>query len=99
MQKIVPRRRLWPLVKCAEVCLAQLDISLTPCPELENFVAHDAEVRSLSIGKKSRRVFITGGNDRKVKLWAIGKQTPLLVCAPYVNDTAINLFFLAILKF
>uniref|UniRef100_A0A0E0JPI7 Katanin p80 WD40 repeat-containing subunit B1 homolog n=1 Tax=Oryza punctata TaxID=4537 RepID=A0A0E0JPI7_ORYPU len=42
------------------------------------FVAHDAEVRSLSIGKKSSRVFITGGSDRKVNLWAIGKQTPLL---------------------
>lgn len=95
MQKIVPRRRLWALVNCVQVCLAQLDISLTPRPELENFVAHDAEVRSLSIGKKSRRVFITGGNDRKVKLWAIGKQTPLLVCAPYVNDTATDFFWLS----
>ncbi|XP_052140737.1 katanin p80 WD40 repeat-containing subunit B1 homolog KTN80.2-like isoform X1 [Oryza glaberrima] len=45
---------------------------------LQEFVAHDAEVRSLSIGKKSSRVFITGGSDRKVNLWAIGKQTPLL---------------------
>jgi katanin p80 WD40 repeat-containing subunit B1 len=44
-------------------------------------VAHDAEVRSLAIGKKSSRVFITGGSDRKVNLWAIGKQTPLLVCS------------------
>jgi len=69
--------------------LLKLDISLTQHPELENFVAHDAEVRSLSIGKKSSRLFITGGNDRKVNLWAIGKQTPLLVCVPYVNNTAI----------
>ncbi|KAK3165627.1 hypothetical protein QOZ80_1AG0035730 [Eleusine coracana subsp. coracana] len=46
--------------------------------KLQEFVAHDAEVRSLSIGKKSSRVFITGGSDRKVNLWAIGKQTPLL---------------------
>ncbi|KAG2592178.1 hypothetical protein PVAP13_5NG529500 [Panicum virgatum] len=45
---------------------------------LQEFVAHDADVRSLAIGKKSSRVFITGGNDRKVNLWAIGKQTPLL---------------------
>ncbi|OEL21995.1 Katanin p80 WD40 repeat-containing subunit B1-like protein [Dichanthelium oligosanthes] len=44
----------------------------------EEFAAHDADVRSLAIGKKSSRVFITGGNDRKVNLWAIGKQTPLL---------------------
>ncbi|XP_062223147.1 katanin p80 WD40 repeat-containing subunit B1 homolog KTN80.1-like isoform X2 [Phragmites australis] len=46
--------------------------------KLQEFVAHDAEVRSLAIGKKSSRMFITGGNDRKVNLWAIGKQTPLL---------------------
>ena len=59
-------------------------------------MAHDAEVRSLAIGKKSSRMFITGGNDRKVNLWAIGKQTPLLVFVPYVNDTTV---LLAILKF
>ncbi|XP_006646391.1 katanin p80 WD40 repeat-containing subunit B1 homolog KTN80.1-like [Oryza brachyantha] len=45
---------------------------------LQEFVAHDAEVRSLVIGKKSSRVFITGSSDRKVNLWAIGKQAPLL---------------------
>jgi hypothetical protein len=64
-----------------KVRIAQtLDISLTCNLKLEEFVAHDAEVRSLAIGKKSSRVFITGGSDRKVNLWAIGKQTPLLVC-------------------
>ena len=74
--------------------LLKLDISLTQHPELENFVAHDAEVRSLSIGKKSSRVFITGGNDRKVNLWAFGKQTPLLVCVLY--GTAIVFDYLEI---
>lgn len=59
-------------------------------------MAHDAEVRSLSIGKKSSRVFITGGNDRKVNLWAIGKQTPLLVYVHYVNDTAMAFGYLEI---
>lgn len=72
-----------------EACIAQVYNSLTWKPKLEEFVAHDAEVRSLSIGKKSSRVFITGGSDRKVNLWAIGKQTPLLVCAPItVMDTS-----------
>jgi WD40 repeat protein len=59
----------------------KFDLSLTRHPKIEEFVAHDAEVRSLAIGKKSSRVFITGGSDRKVNLWAIGKQTPLLVCS------------------
>lgn len=70
----------------------KFDISLTSYFKLEEFVAHDADVRSLAIGKKSSRVFITGGNDRKVNLWAIGKQTPLLVHVPYANGTAIFLF-------
>ncbi|KAL5220377.1 hypothetical protein ABZP36_025090 [Zizania latifolia] len=55
----------------------------------QEFVAHDAEVRSLSIGKKSSRVFITGGSDRKVNLWAIGKQTPLLIAAESITYTPI----------
>jgi len=76
--------------------LFKFDIPLTWHPKLEEFVAHDADVRSLAIGKKSSRVFITGGNDRKVNLWAIGKQTPLLVRVPYASDTAI---FLLSLKF
>ncbi|KAL6845258.1 hypothetical protein ACP4OV_024753 [Aristida adscensionis] len=52
----------------------------------EEFVAHDADVRSLAIGKKSSRVFITGGDDRKVNLWAIGKQTPLLSLSGHTSS-------------
>ncbi|XP_039130994.1 katanin p80 WD40 repeat-containing subunit B1 homolog KTN80.1-like isoform X2 [Dioscorea cayenensis subsp. rotundata] len=44
----------------------------------QEFVAHTSGVNCLSIGKKSCRVFITGGEDRKVNLWAFGKPTPLL---------------------
>ncbi|TVU34896.1 hypothetical protein EJB05_16752 [Eragrostis curvula] len=69
--------------KCA---LLKFDISLTSHPKIEEFVAHDAEVRSLSIGKKSSRVFITGGSDRKVNLWAIGKQTPLLSLSGHTSS-------------
>ncbi|KAH7675836.1 Microtubule severing protein katanin p80 subunit B (contains WD40 repeats) protein [Dioscorea alata] len=44
----------------------------------QEFVAHTSGVNCLSIGKKSCRVFITGGEDRKVNLWAFGKPTPLM---------------------
>ncbi|KAM0868606.1 hypothetical protein ACQ4PT_041226 [Festuca glaucescens] len=54
--------------------------------KFQEFVAHDAEVRSLAIGKKSSRVFITGGSDRKVNLWAIGKQTPLLSLSGHTSS-------------
>ncbi|KAM0943946.1 putative transcription factor WD40-like family [Dioscorea sansibarensis] len=45
---------------------------------ISSFVAHTSDVNCLSIGKKSCRVFITGGEDRKVNLWAFGKPTPLM---------------------
>ncbi|XP_008800146.2 katanin p80 WD40 repeat-containing subunit B1 homolog KTN80.4-like [Phoenix dactylifera] len=46
--------------------------------KLQEFIAHTSDVKCLNIGKKSSRVFVTGGEDRKVNLWAIGKPTPLL---------------------
>ncbi|KAK6932507.1 Katanin p80 subunit, C-terminal [Dillenia turbinata] len=46
--------------------------------KLQEFVAHSTAVNCLSIGKKARRLFITGGEDQKVNLWAIGKPTSLM---------------------
>ncbi|XP_076942732.1 katanin p80 WD40 repeat-containing subunit B1 homolog KTN80.1-like isoform X2 [Bidens hawaiensis] len=43
--------------------------------KLQEFVAHTANVNCLKIGKKTRRNFITGGDDEKVNLWSIGKPT------------------------
>ncbi|XP_024987533.1 katanin p80 WD40 repeat-containing subunit B1 homolog isoform X2 [Cynara cardunculus var. scolymus] len=39
------------------------------------FVAHSANVNCIKIGKKTRRHFITGGDDEIVNLWSIGKST------------------------
>ncbi|RZB38685.1 katanin p80 WD40 repeat-containing subunit B1, partial [Asbolus verrucosus] len=38
-------------------------------------MAHDANVNCLALGHKSGRVMVTGGDDKKVNLWAIGKQS------------------------
>ncbi|KAJ6333589.1 hypothetical protein OIU77_009455 [Salix suchowensis] len=46
--------------------------------KIEEFVAHSTNVNCLSIGKKACRMFITGGDDHKVNLWAIGKPTSLM---------------------
>lgn len=46
--------------------------------KLQEFVAHSSKVNCLSIGKKACRMFITGGDDNKVNLWAIGKPTSLM---------------------
>ncbi|KAI9090476.1 WD40-repeat-containing domain protein [Phlyctochytrium arcticum] len=46
--------------------------------KIYDFVAHDAATTCLRIGPKSGRVMVTGGEDRKVNLWTIGKTTPIL---------------------
>jgi WD40 repeat protein len=47
--------------------------------KLQEFVAHSAAVNCLKIGRKSSRVLVTGGEDHKVNLWAIGKPNAILV--------------------
>ncbi|XP_006848621.2 katanin p80 WD40 repeat-containing subunit B1 homolog isoform X1 [Amborella trichopoda] len=46
--------------------------------KLQEFVAHSSNVNCLKIGKKSSRVLVTGGEDHKVNLWAIGKPNAIL---------------------
>ncbi|XP_022724348.1 katanin p80 WD40 repeat-containing subunit B1 homolog isoform X4 [Durio zibethinus] len=46
--------------------------------KLQEFVAHTANVNCLSMGKKTCRLLITGGDDHTVNVWAIGKPTSLM---------------------
>ncbi|PHT26195.1 Katanin p80 WD40 repeat-containing subunit B1 [Capsicum baccatum] len=46
--------------------------------KLQEFVAHSLSVNCLKIGRKSSRVLLTGGEDHKVNLWAIGKPNAML---------------------
>ncbi|EXC04046.1 Katanin p80 WD40 repeat-containing subunit B1-1-like protein [Morus notabilis] len=48
------------------------------CLTSEEFVAHSAAVNCLKIGRKSSRLLVTGGEDHKVNLWAIGKPNAIL---------------------
>ncbi|CAI9785536.1 unnamed protein product [Fraxinus pennsylvanica] len=45
--------------------------------KLQEFVAHSSSVNCLKIGRKSSRVLVTGGEDHKVNLWAIGKPNAI----------------------
>ena len=45
----------------------------------EEFVAHTPNVNCLALGHKSGRVLVTGGDDKKVNLWAVGKQNCIMV--------------------
>ncbi|KAL7636527.1 UNVERIFIED_CONTAM: hypothetical protein RMT77_013302 [Armadillidium vulgare] len=44
----------------------------------KEFVAHGANVNCLALGQKSGRVLVTGGDDKKVNLWAVGKPNCIL---------------------
>ncbi|KAK4858983.1 hypothetical protein QYF36_024854 [Acer negundo] len=46
--------------------------------KLQEFVAHSGNVNCLRIGKKACRLLLTGGDDQKVNLWAIGKPSSLM---------------------
>lgn len=58
---------------------------------VEEFVAHTTNVNCLSMGKKTCRLLITGGDDHKVNVWAIGKPTSLMV--------SFFIWFLSLLRF
>jgi hypothetical protein len=45
----------------------------------DEFAAHASAVNCLRIGRKSAGVLVTGGEDRKVNVWAIGKPAAILV--------------------
>ena len=42
-------------------------------------MAHGANVNCLALGHKSGRVMVTGGEDKKVNMWAVGKPNCVLV--------------------
>ncbi|XP_046441601.1 katanin p80 WD40 repeat-containing subunit B1-like isoform X3 [Daphnia pulex] len=46
--------------------------------KLQEFSAHGANVNCLALGSKSGRVLVTGGDDKKVNLWAIGKPSCIM---------------------
>ncbi|KAL0126718.1 hypothetical protein PUN28_005228 [Cardiocondyla obscurior] len=46
--------------------------------KLQEFAAHTPNVNCLALGHKSGRVLVTGGDDKKVNLWAVGKQNCIM---------------------
>mmetsp|Transcript_30519 Transcript_30519/g.58761 ORF Transcript_30519/g.58761 Transcript_30519/m.58761 type:complete len:832 (-) Transcript_30519:112-2607(-) len=46
--------------------------------KLQQFAAHAGPVNCLRVGRKSAGVMVTGGEDKKVNMWAIGKPSVIL---------------------
>lgn len=53
-------------------------LSLKKACKLQDFVAHSSNVTCLALGHKSGHVLVTGGDDKKVNLWAIGKPNCIM---------------------
>lgn len=53
------------------------DARVLACCQHE-FTAHSTNVTCLALGHKSGRVMVTGGDDRKVNLWAVGKPNCIM---------------------
>lgn len=72
---------MWFVVCCCNTVgqMVVVVLSLTRQGFAEEFVAHTSNVNCLKIGKKSSRVLVTGGEDHKVNMWAIGKPNAILV--------------------
>ncbi|KAL6883549.1 hypothetical protein ACP4OV_010963 [Aristida adscensionis] len=45
--------------------------------KLQEFAAHTSSVNCVKFGKRTSRMLITGGEDTKVNLWALGKPSAL----------------------
>ncbi|XP_065064227.1 katanin p80 WD40 repeat-containing subunit B1-like [Rhopilema esculentum] len=46
--------------------------------KLQENVAHSSQVTCLALGPSSGRVIVTGGEDRKVNMWAVGKPNVIM---------------------
>jgi katanin p80 WD40 repeat-containing subunit B1 len=46
--------------------------------KFQEFAAHSGNVQCVSVGRRSFKVLATGGDDRKVNVWALGKPNALL---------------------
>ena len=57
---------------------------------VEDFVAHSSNVSCLALGHQSGHVLVTGGDDKKVNLWAIGKPNCIMVYHHFFYILAIN---------
>nr|CAD7446953.1 unnamed protein product [Timema bartmani] len=52
---------------------------------LQDFVAHGSNVNCLALGHKSGRVLVTGGDDKKVNLWAVGKHNCIMSLSGHIT--------------
>lgn len=68
---------LWRSSSGPEQALPLIFVYLIYCAV--EFAAHAGDVRCVKVGRKSSGVIVTGGDDHKVNLFAVGRTTASLV--------------------
>ncbi|XP_032227726.2 katanin p80 WD40 repeat-containing subunit B1 isoform X2 [Nematostella vectensis] len=53
--------------------------------KLQEFVAHGSNINCLSLGPSTGRVMVTGGEDRKVNMWAVGQPNVIMSLAGHTS--------------
>jgi len=66
------------LVVGREACTPLSSARTKMAAKLQEFVAHGSAVNCLQFGRKSGAVMVTGGEDKKVNVWAIGRPNAIL---------------------
>ena len=49
-------------------------------------IAHSSDVNCLSLSPSNGRMLVTGGDDRKINLWVIGKPNAIMVSDKYCTS-------------
>ena len=62
-----------PRLRDADMAQQLPQITRQRASKLQDFVAHASTVNSVFIGRKSGTLMATGGDDKKVNIWSIGK--------------------------
>ena len=63
---------------CAGCCAPALTAAAA-LRSAEEFTAHNSTVNCVKIGRRSSGVMVTGGDDKNVNMWAIGKPHAIVV--------------------
>lgn len=51
--------------------------------QLQNVIAHEGAINTITLGQRTSQVFATGGDDRILNLWAVGSNNPKATFGPF----------------
>lgn len=60
--------------------------------QLQSILAHEANIKCVSVGEKTGQIYVSGGEDCYVNLWQVGNSNPKVCFGPFQSSiTAVKL--------